>query len=133
MDDKGQRNARVVEELGLSIAVERLLRAGFGVAMPIIDEGYDLLATHGRKAWRIQVKATGSTRRSGGHVSIRRGLSKTRLYGSRDVDAFIAVHVVRGYAMCVPRAHKTGRCSISFSERDRYGDFSILHKVKPGL
>lgn len=133
MDDKGQRNARVVEELGLSIAVERLLRAGFGVAMPIIDEGYDLLATHGRKAWRLQVKATGSTGPDPGRISIRRGQSKTRLYGSDEVDAFVAVHVVRGYAMCVPREHKAGRRTISFSERDRYSDFSILHEVTPGL
>lgn len=131
MDEKGQRNARVIEEIGLSIAVERLLRSGFGVAVPLIDEGYDLLATHGRKAWRIQVKATGGTGTGTSRVNIRRGSHKRGRYKPGEVDAFVAVHVVLGYAMCVPFEHRADRRWISFAERDRYSDFSILHKVKP--
>lgn len=114
------------------MAVERLLRAGFNVAMPIIDEGYDILATHGRKVWRLQVKATGCESKHGRRVCIVRGKTHRELYDNTQVDAFIAVHTSRGYAMCVPFEDRRNRRWINFSERDRYSDFSLLHKVKPG-
>ena len=54
----GRLDGRYISEIGVSVAVERLLRDGYQVALPIIDDGYDLLAFCGRRYWRIQVKAT---------------------------------------------------------------------------
>lgn len=132
MDAEGQRNARVISEVGVSMAVEMLLRAGFNVAIPIVDEGYDLIATHGRRAWRLQVKATAQSGQCGRRIRISRGKSKCNSYDNSQVDAFVAVHTESGYAMCVPFSHRKNRRWINFSDRERYSDFRILHKVKPG-
>lgn len=114
------------------MAVERLLRSGFNVAIPIIDEGYDILATIGRKCWRIQVKATADTGPCGYRVGIRCGGARRARYKPGAVDAFVAVHIGRGHAMLVPARDREGRAWIGFAERHRYGDFRKLKNIRPG-
>lgn len=116
----------------MSMAVEQLLRSGFQVALPIIDEGYDILALDGRKCWRIQVKATARTAgKNCSRVRIMRGHNKQLRYEASQVDAFVIANITSGVLMCVPFSKAAGRSWINLSAGDKYADFSILRTVKP--
>lgn len=123
---KDSLDGRFIGEIGMAMAVEQLLRAGFHVAMPVIDDGYDILAFDGRRHWRIQVKATASTARN--RVRITRGGDKLKRYSAKHVDAFVAVHIGTGTVLCVPVSEARG-VWLSFLNKERYKDFRVLKTI----
>jgi hypothetical protein len=125
----GRLEGNVVAEIGVAIAVEHLLRAGFLVAVPIVDDGYDLLAFSGRRCWRLQVKATSMESGRSPRVCVRRGARKRIEYSARHVDAFIGVHVTRRLVVCVPVASCRGKSWI-YLRKHAHGDFSSLQRIK---
>ena len=127
----GRLDGRYISEIGVSVAVERLLRDGYQVALPIIDDGYDLLAFCGRRYWRIQVKATACDTKNRYRIRIGRGANKKTFYTPDQVDAFILVHTTTGVAMCVPYAFAKGRQWINFSDHRRFSDFGAIRRLKP--
>lgn len=132
MASEGARDGRYVCEIGMSMAVERLLRSGFQVALPIIDDGYDLLALEGRRCWRIQVKATARVSgKNRSRVRIGRGGRKHLRYEASQVDAFVVANISTGVVLCVPFTKAAGRSWLSFSIGDQYADFSLLRRIKP--
>jgi len=129
----GMLAGKVIAEIGVAIAVERLLRAGFGVAVPIVDDGYDLLAFAGRRYWRIQVKASECrSRRNGSRIRITRGGQRKchQRYCPESVDAFIAVNTRTHDVMCVPVAATNGRAWLTWREGSRWSDMGVLHRIK---
>lgn len=116
----------------MSMAVERLLRSGYQVALPIIDDGYDILALDGRRCWRIQVKATARTAgKNKSRVRISRGGRKQLRYDATQVDAFVIANISTGVLLCVPFHQVAGRSWINYSIGERYADFRILRSIKP--
>ena len=130
MKREGSLDGRYVCEIGIAIAVERLLRAGFAVAVPLIDDGYDLLAFDARRYWRIQVKATSQNGRGGNRVRIRCGKNKRGSYCPTHVDAFVGVHVARRKVVCVPSSECGGKSHLYFRTRDGEADFGVLRRIK---
>lgn len=129
---EGTLDGKVIGEIGVSVAVEHLLRAGFSVAIPVVDDGYDLLACSGRTCWRIQVKATNAIgSRSGSRVRLRKGRNKTLRYTSSEVDAVIAVHVGKRSAICVPFSRCQHLSCLHFASHSQFTDFGILRSIKP--
>ena len=125
-------DGRFTCEIGMSMAVERLLRSGYQVAMPIIDDGYDLLATLGRRCWRLQVKATAcTTGKNKTRVRIMRGNGKRLRYSPGQVDAFVIANISTGIVLCVPFAKVATRSWINYSIGKRYEDFQILRTITP--
>jgi hypothetical protein len=122
---KDANDGRFIAEIGVSMAVERLLREGYHVALPVIDDGYDLLAFCGRRHWRIQVKATGSSGRNSHRIRVRRGARKNFSYSPKHVDAFILVHTGTRAILCVPVSHARGAW-VTFRSIAKYSDFGIL-------
>jgi hypothetical protein len=132
MTSEGALDGRYICEIGMSMAVERLLRSGYQVAMPIIDDGYDLLVTQGRRCWRIQVKATAcTTGKNKTRVRIMRGNGKRLRYEPGQVDAFIIANISTGILLCVPFAKVANRSWINYSIGSKYSDFGILRTIKP--
>ena len=129
----GALGGNVISEIGVAMAVERLLRAGFRVAIPIVDEGFDLLAFSGRRYWRIQVKASSSRSGSANSQRIRigRGFRRLKRYSPKDVDAFIAVNTRTNAVMCVPVAATGGRAWLNWSQADKWSDMGILRRLRP--
>ena len=126
------RDSSIVAEIGISLAVEGLLRAGFRVAVPIVDEGHDLIAYKQSRYWRIQVKATDNRNpRNGCRVPIRRGKNRRSHYGYDTVDAFIAVHIGTGQLLCVPFERAVGWSALYFRSHGKYSGFSALHGLRP--
>lgn len=123
-------DGRFVAEIGVSMAVERLLREGYHVAIPVIDDGYDILASAGRRHWRLQVKATASFGRNRSRVRIRRGAKKTGRYSPDEIDAFVLIHTETRTVMCVPVSHVRGSW-FTFSSHTKYDDFGVLKTIKP--
>lgn len=114
------------------MAVERLLRSGYQVALPIIDEGYDLLAMDGRRCWRIQVKASAcTTGKNRTRIRIGRGQGKALRYSASQVDAFVVANISTGVLLCVPFSKVANRSWINYSIGPRYADFGILRSIKP--
>lgn len=130
MDGEGALGGKVIGEIGVAMAVERLLRSGYAVAIPIVDDGYDLLAFDGRRYWRLQVKATASQGRNGYRVRIGRGRNKRTAYCPTLVDAFVAVHTRDNIVMCVPVAVACRRAWISFRQHAKWSDFGVLRRIK---
>lgn len=126
---KEVNDGRFVAEIGVSMAVERLLRAGYHVARPVVDDGYDLVAFLGRRHWRIQVKATATRGRNRSRIRIRRGSKKATPYSPKHVDAFVLVHTGTGAVLCVPVAHAKGSW-FPFRSIDTYADFGILRSIE---
>ena len=129
---EGTLSGNVISEIGVAVAVERLLRAGFQVAVPIVDQGYDLLAFSERRCWRIQVKATaargsGTSRR---RIRIGRGADGKKLYSPDQIDAFIVVNVRTSAVMCVPLSRCIGRRWLNWSQADRWSDVGILRSIR---
>lgn len=123
-------NGSVTCEIGLAMAVERLLRDGFAVAVPLVDDGYDLIAFAGRRYWRIQVKATASQGGNAGRIRIARGKGKKLRYCPTQVDAFVCVNVRTRVLMCVPVASTGGRPWLNWSDAPRWADFGVLRRLK---
>lgn len=129
----GLLSGKVIAEIGVALAVERLLRAGFDVAVPLVDDGYDLLAFSGRRYWRIQVKASESrSRNNRSRIRITRGSRKGphQRYSHRSVDAFIAVNTRTNVVMCVPVAATKGRAWLTWRESAKWSDMGVLHRIK---
>lgn len=121
-------DGRFVAEIGMAMAVERLLRAGYHVARPVVDDGYDLIAYVGRRHWRIQVKATGSVRSNGCRIRVRRGNRRATPYSPKHVDAFVLVQTTTRTVLCIPVAHVRGSWA-RFRKNARYTDFGILRSI----
>jgi hypothetical protein len=118
-------------QIGVARAVEQFLQAGFCVATPMLDEGYDLLVGADGRWWRVQVKATSSV--TGGVRRNRIDVSRTRgrsLYTTDIVDAIVAVHLRTGLIMCVPMAVASGRRYLNWSMAAQWSDFGKLRSVK---
>lgn len=130
MQSDGPLNGNVICEIGVAMAVERLLRNGYSVAIPIVDDGYDLLAFDGRRHWRIQVKATAACGQNRSRIRIGRGRKKTAFYCPKHVDAFIAVNIRTQIVMCVPVAKAVGRSWLNFSAHHLWSDFGVLRQLK---
>lgn len=130
MKSDGPLNGKVVGEIGVAMAVERLLRDGYSVAIPIVDEGYDLLAFDRRRYWRVQVKATRSEGKNRTRIRIGRGRNKRASYCPKHVDAFVVIHIGTNVAMCLPVAEAEGRAWLNFSEQERWSDFGVLRRIK---
>ena len=111
------------------MAVERLLRAGFHVAVPIVDDGYDLLAFDNRRCWRIQVKASSSRGRNKSRIRIRRGSRRQAAYDPRHVDAFILVNIRTNAVLCIPVASASGRLYACWSSADKWSDIGVLRSI----
>lgn len=125
-------DGRYTCEIGMSMAVERLLRSGYQVALPIIDDGYDILALHGRRCWRIQVKASAcTTGKNRTRIRIGRGQGKALRYSASQVDAFVIANISTGVLLCVPFAKVANRSWINYSIGSRYADFGILRSITP--
>lgn len=112
------------------MAVEQLLRAGFHVAVPIVDDGYDLLAFDNRLCWRIQVKASASRGRNRSRIRIGRGIAKRNTYDPRHVDAFILVNIRTRAIMCIPVPETRGRTWACWSAVDKWGDVGVLRSIR---
>jgi hypothetical protein len=123
-------DGRVVCEIGIAMAVERLLRDGFAVAIPLVDDGYDLLAFHERRYWRLQVKATSSQGPNRARIRIRRGAKKRQHYCPKHVDAFVLVNTNTRVIACVPVAVASGRSWFNWSDAARYADFGVLRRLR---
>jgi hypothetical protein len=117
-----------VAELGVSIAVEHLLRDGFMVAIPIVDDGCDLLAYDERRCWRLQVKATGAAGGEQYAIRIRRGRRRRNEYGPSVVDAFIGVHIDRRQVVCIPVRDAAHTTYFAFSRAS--GGVSALRNIR---
>lgn len=130
MKSDGALGGKVIGEIGVAMAVEQLLRAGYAVAIPIVDEGYDLIAFDGRRYWRVQVKATASTGKNGYRVRIGRGRDKRQAYCPKHIDAFVAVHIKRNLVMCVPAVIAVRRAWISFKQHAQWSDFGVMRRIK---
>ena len=126
----GALGGKVIGEIGVAMAVERLLRGGFHVAVPIVDDGYDLLAFSERRYWRIQVKASASRSANRSRIRIRRGAGRKKPYSPNDIDAFIAVNVRTSVVMCVPVANVAGRAWLNWSQADKWSDVGVLRRIK---
>jgi hypothetical protein len=132
MASEGALDGRYICEIGMSMAVERLLRSGFQVALPIVDDGYDILALDGRRCWRLQVKATARTEgKNKSRVRITRGGRKQLRYDASQVDAFVVANIATGLLLCVPFAKAGSRSWINLSVGEKYADFRILRTIKP--
>lgn len=128
---EGSPDGSVISQIGLAMAVDRLLRAGFHVAVPIVDDGYDLLAFDKRRYWRIQVKASQTQRgRNSLRIRFSCGRSRKQTYSPIHVDAFIAVHTLRNIVACVPVAATVGRPWLNWSESHRWQDMGILRTIE---
>jgi hypothetical protein len=125
-------NEHVISEIGVAMAVERLLRAGFHVAVPLVDDGYDLLAFDARRYWRLQVKASSSRKQSSNHRRIRitQGRRRRARYQAKHVDAFIACNLRTNVVMCIPVSATAGRAWLNWSEAGRWSDMGILRQLK---
>jgi hypothetical protein len=117
----------------VAVAVERLLKAGFQVAIPLVDEGYDLLAFSDRMFWRIQVKATAGrgSKDCRRRIRIGRGADGRQLYSPDQIDAFIAVNVSTSAVMCVPLSQCAGRRFLNWSQASRWSDVAVLRSIRP--
>jgi len=84
-------NQRVVGEIGRLLVAAEILGAGYSVAAPEIDIGYDLLAISPGGVWRIQVKSRATVRSPGRFplhgksICRRKGI---RSYTASEIDAF---------------------------------------------
>lgn len=123
-------DGRVTCEIGIAMAVERLLRDGFAVAVPLVDDGYDLLAFDQRRCWRLQVKASASRGTNRYRIAIGRGKNRTLRYSPRHVDAIVCVNVRTREMLCVPVSRVRGRSYLRWAECRKWGDFRVLHGIK---
>jgi hypothetical protein len=125
------RDGRVICEIGIAVAVEKLLRAGYEVAVPLVDYGYDLLAFSNRRHWRIQVKASSALSVANhNRIRLRRGKGGKGTYCPTEVDAFILVNVRSGTVACIPVAATNGRKWIGWRAAEQWSDLSIIRTIK---
>ena len=122
-----------ISQMGVSSAVEALLREGFNVATPVVDMGYDLLAIDGvGRCWRLQVKSTSGREgtRSGRRVHLVRGWRRNLSYDSGQIDAFILVNLRTRDVWCLPIKDASGRKYITWHDAARYGGVTALRRLK---
>lgn len=117
---------RAVGPIGMYMVAMELLRAGYHVAVPLVDTGFDLVAIKGQKTWRIQVKATARTGARSNRVRATRGAAKQSVYTSEECDALVAVHVLKRIIVCVTLAQLKGRRWICFQENPCATPFDAL-------
>lgn len=119
-------NGATVSAIGVAIAQQQLVAAGFGVAVPLVREPWDLLVYRRRRVWRVEVKATATHRR----VDCRRGHDKRLRYCPQRVDAVVGVNVVSGTTVWVPTRWLNGRRSLSFSQFREFASPEMLFKAR---
>lgn len=129
----GALDGNVICEIGVSMAVERLLRAGFRVAVPIVDEGYDILAFDNRCYWRIQVKSTAgsSGKWARNRIRVTHGRKRGGRYSNVQCDALVAVNIKTHVVMCVPVEAIRGRRWLPWREAPHWSDMGVLRRLKP--
>lgn len=120
-------NPATISAMGVALAQQRLLEAGFGVAVPVVREPWDLLVYRKRRVWRVEVKATATDMR----VDCRRGHDKRLHYCPQRVDAVCGVHVVKGMVVFVPTRWLNGRRSLYFSLFKDFSHSDMLLRCKP--
>lgn len=130
MQGEGPLYGHVIGEIGVAMAVERLLRAGYLVAIPIVDDGYDLLAFDDRRCWRLQVKATASDKSDRSRIRITRGIRRASRYEAGRVDAFILVNVRTNVVACIPVAATKGRRWFLWGHAHKWADMGILRRIR---
>jgi len=114
-------------KIGELLSAVELLKHGFNVSWPIVDDGYDLIADDGVNAvMRLQVKTARPNKGGTYHVLFAKGRLKKRLYDSSDCDAFIvALQYSSGMAFYViPVKEVTSMKGIFFppGQHPRYPD-----------
>lgn len=120
-------------QIGISLAIEALLRVGFNVAVPVVDVGYDLLALGGDGAcWRVQVKASrsNSATRARSRIRITRGRHRDKRYSPQHVDAFLVVNLRTRAVSCVPVAACVGKQYLQWADAARHGGVACLRRIK---
>jgi hypothetical protein len=117
---------RAIGQIGLLMAAQELMKAGYQVAVPLVDVGYDLVAMKDCRLWRIQVKATARTGSKSNRVKARRGVSKTDSYTAEHCDAIVAVHIRRNAIVCMTLEQLKGRVWISFHDASCAKPFDAL-------
>jgi len=75
---------------------EELIRQGFHVSLPLDETQFDLVATNGKKSFRIQVKSTAKPLKDYNkpkryHFNITHGNSKKETYTLQDCDFLVCV------------------------------------------
>lgn len=122
-----------ISQIGVSSAIEALLREGFNVATPVVDMGYDLLALDGSgRCWRLQVKSASGREgtRCGRRVHLVRGWRRSQSYDATHIDAFILVNLRTRDVWCLPIREVRGRKYINWNVAAQYGGVSRLRRVK---
>ena len=77
-------------KIGELLSAVELLKHGFNVSWPVLDDGYDLIADDGASAiLRLQVKTAKPNVGGTYCVLFAKGRLKKRLYDKSDIDAFI--------------------------------------------
>lgn len=130
MHSEGPLDGRVIGEIGVAMAVERLLRAGYLVAFPIVDDGYDLLAFDDRRCWRIQVKATASDKQDHKRIRITKGSRRRERYEASSVDAFVLVNTRTNVVACIPVAATNGRRWFRWAHAPKWQDMGVLRRIR---
>lgn len=123
-------DGRVVCEIGIAMAVEKLLREGYAVAVPLVDDGYDLLAFSERRYWRIQVKSSGARSKNRSRIRITNGRNRLGRYCPKHVDALVCVNIRTRQIMCVPVSAVGTSAWLNWSDAHRWSDFGILFRIK---
>lgn len=83
---------------GELLVAEKLIELGFHVSIPLDETQFDLVATHGEKSFRIQVKCTGGMEKTPRPTScprynfnLSRGSSRKITYTHADCDFIICL------------------------------------------
>lgn len=119
-------NGATVSAIGVAMAQQKLIAAGFGVAVPLVQEPWDLLVYRRRRVWRVEVKSTSSKR----SVDCRRGHDKRLRYSPQHVDAVVGVHVVTGQMVWVPTRWIHSLTNLYFSQFTEFDSPDMLFKAK---
>lgn len=117
---------RAIGQIGLLMVAKELMMAGFHVALPMMDVGYDIVAMKGGRLWRIQVKATARMNGRSNRVRMKRGRCKRDSYTKELCDALVAVHVRKGAIACLTVEQLKGRTWMSFAENACANPFDAL-------
>jgi len=91
MERKTNHEARRISgKIGELLTAVELLRHGFSVSWPAVDEGYDLIADDGcGRLARLQVKTAIPNEGGTYNILFARGANSKRKYSKEDIDAFV--------------------------------------------
>ena len=123
---KHEIDHRAVGQIGLLMAAQELMKAGYQVSLPMVDVGYDLIAMKDGRTWRIQVKATARCGARSNRVRAKHGRTNSLSYTSEHCDAIVAVHVLKNLVACMTLGTLNGRRWISFHDASCANPFDAL-------